>query len=80
MRPVIDHPSYYGGKHHPYEAIKIIEALGLNFHIGNAIKYLVRAGRKSADTEITDLEKAKWYVQRLIDLKTRRRRPGRSHA
>jgi hypothetical protein len=47
------------------EAIEVIEELGLNFRVGNAIKYLWRAGRKGYSTN--DLEKARWYIQREID-------------
>jgi hypothetical protein len=57
---------YYGGADHPYEAIKIIEALDLNFARGNALKYLVRAGEKARDTELEDLKKARWYLDREI--------------
>ena len=34
---------------------------GLNFHLGNAIKYIARAGRK--DSKIQDLEKAIHYLE-----------------
>lgn len=62
----VDHPGHYGGKDNTYEAIKIIEAYNLNFSLGNAIKYIIRAGKKSSNA-IEDLEKAKWYVQRQIE-------------
>tara|TARA_R100001510_G_C7606840_1_gene171658 strand:- start:30 stop:320 length:291 start_codon:yes stop_codon:yes gene_type:complete len=62
----VDHPDHYGGKDNTYEAIKIIEAYDLNFSLGNAIKYIIRAGKKNSNT-IEDLEKAKWYVQRQIE-------------
>lgn len=57
------HPSHYkaGG----LEAIDVIEAFGLNFRLGNAIKYILRAGRKGAIVE--DLKKARWYINREID-------------
>jgi len=61
-----DHPGYYGGKDNPYEAIKIIEAYNLNFSLGNVIKYVLRAGKKS-DSAIEDLEKAARYIQFQID-------------
>lgn len=41
----IDHPEYYGGAN-IYEAINVIEAWGLGFHLGNAVKYIARAGKK----------------------------------
>lgn len=62
----VNHPSHYGGKDNLYEAIKIIEAHNLGFHLGNAIKYILRAGKKTSDpTE--DLEKAIFYLNRQID-------------
>ena len=62
----VDHPGYYGGEDNPYEAIKIIEAYDLNFSLGNVIKYVLRAGKKS-DSAIEDLEKAARYIQFQID-------------
>ena len=62
----VDHPDYYGGEDNPYEAIKIIEAYDLNFSLGNVIKYVLRAGKKS-DSAIEDLEKAARYIQFQID-------------
>ncbi len=64
----VDHPDHYGGEDNPYEAIKIIEALGFGegFCAGNAIKYMVRAGVKNPATKTEDLEKASWYLERWI--------------
>ena len=56
-------PYYHSGT---YEAINVIEAWGLNFCLGNVIKYVARAGRKT-DNPIEDLEKAKWYIEREIE-------------
>ena len=56
-------PKYYKGK---VEVIDAIEAWGLNFHRGNAIKYIARAGKKNKETEIEDLKKADWYINREI--------------
>ena len=64
----VNHPDHYGGENNPYEAIKVIEAWKPDFHIGNAIKYLARAGKKGSDKEIQDLEKARWYISRKIQL------------
>lgn len=47
------------------EPIDVIESWKLGFHLGNAVKYIARAGRKTSDA-ITDLEKAVWYLQREI--------------
>ena len=60
----VDHPQHYGGKDAPYEAIKVIEAWGLGFHLGNTIKYIARAGKK--DETLQELKKAKWYLDRKI--------------
>ena len=61
----IDHPDHYQAK--GLEAIDVIEAYNLNFSIGSALKYLLRAGRKPGETSIEDLNKAIWYIQREID-------------
>jgi len=62
----ISYPKYYGGSENIYEAIKIIEALDLNFHLGNVFKYIIRAGKKNNNQEIDDLNKALWYLERHI--------------
>jgi hypothetical protein len=51
-REKIDHPAHYGGKDDPYEAIKVIDAWGLGFCLGNTLKYIRRAGRKLTRIEI----------------------------
>lgn len=48
------------------EAIDVIEAWNLDFCLGNTIKYISRAGRKS-DKVLEDLEKAAWYLNREIE-------------
>ena len=63
----VDHPQYYGGEISIYEAIKVIEAWELGFCLGNTIKYIARAGKKSNNDYLQDLEKAKWYLCREID-------------
>lgn len=63
---LINHPNHYGGADNPYETIKVIEAWGLDFTLGNAVKYISRAGKKEPDKNIQDLEKAIWYLQRRI--------------
>jgi hypothetical protein len=63
----VSHPSHYGGEDNPYEAIKVINAHDLNFCLGNAIKYVLRAGKKESDTKKQDLEKAIQYLQFEID-------------
>lgn len=61
----VNHPTHYKGKDNPYEAIKVIDAWELGFCLGNAVKYIARAGHKIDRTE--DLKKAIWYLQHEID-------------
>lgn len=63
----ISHPSYYGGEDNVYEAIKVIQAHDLNFCLGNAVKYVLRAGKKESDTKKKDLQKAIEYLQFEIE-------------
>lgn len=65
MKEYINHPQHYGGNENTYEAIKVIEHYELNFHLGNTVKYILRAGKK--DDRLQDLKKAMWYLQREID-------------
>lgn len=72
----IDHPKHYGGADNPYEAIKVIEAWGLDFCLGNAVKYICRAGKKGPlthveDLQLEDLKKAAWYLNREIERLTK---------
>jgi hypothetical protein len=60
----VDHPAHYGGADNPYEAIKVIEAWELGFCLGNTVKYIARAGKKTDKLE--DLKKARWYLDREI--------------
>lgn len=55
-------PDHY--RRHGTELIDIVEHL--NYNRGNAVKYLVRAGVKNPATELEDLMKAQWYVNREI--------------
>lgn len=60
----VNHPSHYTfGK---YEVLDVIEDWGLSYHLGNATKYIARAGRKDPAKEKQDLEKAVFYIQRRI--------------
>ena len=65
MAEKVNHPDHYGGESNPYEAIKVIEAWDLNFHLGNVVKYISRAGKKSK-CSIEDLKKAEWYLSRYV--------------
>ena len=66
MSEQVNHPQHYGGENNPYEAIKVIEAWDLGFHLGNTVKYISRAGKKGTDKELQDLKKALWYLERQI--------------
>ena len=60
----VNHPSYYtDGK---IEVIEFIEDKNFGYCLGNAIKYISRSGKKSKETEILDLQKAIWYINRRI--------------
>lgn len=58
---------HYGGSGNPYEAIKVINAWGLGFELGNTLKYICRAGKKPGESELKDLKKAAWYLNHHID-------------
>lgn len=58
----VNHPLHYtDGK---YETIEFIEEYGMLTHIGNAIKYTSRAGKKDEDAYVEDLKKGLWYLHR----------------
>ena len=61
----INHPPHYTQHPSGVECIAITEHY--NFNVGNAIKYLWRAGLKDGADAADDLRKAAWYVQREID-------------
>jgi len=63
----VNHPSHYTFAP-GYEVIEVIEAWKLDYHCGNSIKYIARAGKKHKLTEIQDLKKAIWYLDRKIKL------------
>lgn len=58
------HPSYYCDN--GIETIDFIEAKNLGYHLASAVKYISRAGKKNLETEIEDLHKAAWYINRRI--------------
>jgi hypothetical protein len=64
MTDPVNHPNHYGGAENPYEAIKVVEAWSLGFHLGSVVKYIARAGKKGDALE--DLKKARWYLDREI--------------
>lgn len=62
MTDAVNQPAHYtdGG----IETIDFIEAKGLGFNLGNAVKYISRAGKKG--NRLQDLQKAQWYLAREI--------------
>lgn len=61
----VNHPSHYAdGK---IEVIDFIEDKNLGFSLGNAVKYIARAGKKNPDKRKEDLQKAAWYLDREIN-------------
>lgn len=66
MSEQVNHPAHYGGGDNPYEAIKVILAWELGFCLGNAVKYIARAGKKGIGKRLEDLKKARWYLEREI--------------
>ena len=61
----VNHPSHYTSGQ--IEVIDFIEDKDLGFHLGNAVKYISRAGRKNPDKTVEDLRKAVWYINRQIE-------------
>ena len=58
-------PDHYKGNR-KYEPIAVIEDWGLNYRLGNAVKYLSRNGRKPGEDPREGLRKAIWYIEREI--------------
>jgi hypothetical protein len=63
LEDTINHPSHYNAHPSGVECITVTERF--SFNVGNAIKYLWRAGLKSPDPD-EDFEKAIWYIDREI--------------
>jgi hypothetical protein len=75
MPDPVDHPPHYNAHPSGVECIDVVEHMP--FNRGNAIKYIWRAGLKGGiQTEIEDLRKARWYLDREIALLSKR--PGSS--
>jgi hypothetical protein len=60
----VDHPAHYTGHPSGVECITVVEWFG--FNLGNAIKYIWRAGDKRGEDTVTALRKARWYLDREI--------------
>jgi hypothetical protein len=59
----VNHPNHYTSHASGIEVIEITEHL--NFCLGNAVKYILRAELKGK--QIEDLKKAAWYINREIE-------------
>ena len=64
MSETVDHPRHYNIG--TIEVITVIEDWNMNFHLGNALKYLARANYKG--NKRVDLKKAIWYIERELAL------------
>ena len=62
----VNHPSHYcdGG----IETLDFISAKKMDFFLGQVCKYISRAGKKDPEKEIEDLQKARFYLNRKIEL------------
>ena len=60
----VNHPRHYNEHPAGIECIDVVEHF--TFNLGNAVKYIWRAGLKPGTGELLDLEKARWYVEREI--------------
>lgn len=62
----VNHPSHYTDGN--IEVIDFIEDKKLGYHLGNACKYICRAGKKDPAKRVEDLRKAIWYVNRQAEI------------
>lgn len=61
----VNYPSHYTDGN--IEVIDFIEDKKLGFHLGNAVKYIVRAGKKDSSKTKDDIKKAIWYLERYLE-------------
>jgi hypothetical protein len=64
MNDPVNHPSHYTFS--KYEVIDVINEWDLGYDLGNAVKYIARAGRKNPEKELEDINKAIFYLQDYI--------------
>jgi hypothetical protein len=64
------HPNYYKGDNKDGKAIEVFDIIDQfvngDFYLGNVLKYVCRAGKKSKETKKQDLEKALHYIMEAI--------------
>lgn len=69
IKPVKDYdfinPAHYKTKS-GLESINVIEEFELNFNIGTAVAYLLRAGKKPGQPKEQDIKKSIWYLEREL--------------
>lgn len=66
MADNVNDPKHYQGKSGHLDVITVCEEFELGLHLGCAVQYILRAGRKDSATEIEDIQKAIWYLKRYI--------------
>ena len=64
-KSTVNNPKHYNQHPSGVECITITKHF--NFNIGNAIKYLWRAGLKEGSSVEEDLSKASWYIARELE-------------
>lgn len=64
MSDPVNHPSHYNSHPSGVECITVTEHM--NFNLGNAVKYIWRAGLKGETSSTLDLQKARWYIDRKL--------------
>ena len=74
----VNHPRHYTSG--SIEVIDYIEDQGFGMHLGNAVKYISRAGKKNPEKTLEDLQKASWYLERYIKLLKKQREEDRGGA
>ena len=65
MDDPVNHPSHYTSG--SIEVIDFIEDQNMPYHLGSAMKYICRAGKKDPAKELEDLQKAQFYLNRKVD-------------
>ena len=65
-QPDAINPSHYNST--KISAFDVIDDWGLDFYVGNVVKYIQRAGKKENNSELQDLQKAQRYLEKKIEL------------
>lgn len=71
MHDPVNHPAHYTDGQ--IEVIDFIDDKQLSYCLGNAVKYISRAGKKDPAKTIEDLQKAVWYLNHEIEKRKRKR-------